>query len=153
MKQKAFTLIEVLVVVLIIGILSAFALPQYTKAVEKARAAEAFVVLRNLRDLQEIYYIANGEYASSFEQLGITEPEGNSFTYRIGSISVSASSRSKGYNLAFRYEHRNKTNFPANEVCGYDLGASNEDSAKAWCKKIGADTSVKESVNTWTLTL
>ncbi|MBQ9970620.1 MAG: prepilin-type N-terminal cleavage/methylation domain-containing protein [Elusimicrobiaceae bacterium] len=69
--KKGFTLIELLVVVLIIGILSAVAMPQYTKAVEKARAAEAISMVRAIRDAQQIYYMANGYYSNKVEDLDI----------------------------------------------------------------------------------
>ena len=72
--HHAFTLIELLVVVLIIGILSAIALPQYQRAVEKARAAEAFVIIRAIADANRRYYLANGEYTWSLTDLDIEVP-------------------------------------------------------------------------------
>lgn len=76
MKNAGFTLIELLVVVLIVGILAAVALPQYQRAVEKARVTEAYVLARYFKDAEEVYRLANGEYTDSFAELGADIPSG-----------------------------------------------------------------------------
>ena len=73
-NQKAFTLIELLVVVLIIGILAAVAVPQYQKTVEKAKATQALTLLKSVYQAQQNYYLANGEYAGSFDELSVDIP-------------------------------------------------------------------------------
>ncbi len=72
--KKGFTLIELLVVVLIIGILSAVALPQYTKAVEKSRATEAVTLLGNLLNAEQIYKMSTGSYTNDLTVLDLEMP-------------------------------------------------------------------------------
>ena len=74
-NKQAFTLIELLVVVLIIGILAAVAVPQYQKAVLKSQYNALKPLVKTVADAEEVYYLANGQYASTIEELDVNFPE------------------------------------------------------------------------------
>ncbi len=73
---RGFTLIELLIVVVIIGILASIAIPKFGAVREKAYLAAARADLRNLANLQDVYYNDNYTYTTSTTDLGFDNTEG-----------------------------------------------------------------------------
>lgn len=179
-SRSGFTLIELLVVVLIIGILSAIALPQYEKAVEKAKATQAMTMMSSIVEAVKVYYMTNGTYPSKFEELDVQVP----FTGKTSSYVYSPSidhtdwkstedwnmmiytwtNPAHGYgikcmrnsgkykNAGFHYFfHRSKGDAPLNQLfCGEDTTGGFSGTAGSYCKKIIGGTQYK---NGWAYTL
>ena len=117
---SGFTLIELLVVVLIVGILSAVALPQYQTAVDKARYTQHLTLARNIKDAQERHYLANGSYTDSYEDLDIELPAGGTIK-KIGSGSRMEYPDGFFYDMYTFYVVGGKPEL-ARVVYGYDQG-------------------------------
>jgi prepilin-type N-terminal cleavage/methylation domain-containing protein len=79
-NAKGFTLIELLIVVVIIGILAAIAIPKFANTKEKAYVAAMKSDLRNLVTAQESYFADNVTYTTSLTNLNFTSSTGVTVT-------------------------------------------------------------------------
>jgi prepilin-type N-terminal cleavage/methylation domain-containing protein len=70
-KQLGFTLVELAVVVVIIGVLASFAVPRFISSVERTKAGEAFNYLATIHGSQERYAVRQGTYASDLDDLDV----------------------------------------------------------------------------------
>jgi len=86
-NQKGFTLIELLIVVVIIGILAAIAIPKFANTKEKAYVASMKSDLRNLITAQEAYFSDNNsQYAQSTANLGTNYKASSGITVTLNSV-------------------------------------------------------------------
>ena len=74
--QRGFTLIELLIVVVIIGILAAIAIPKFTSVREKAFRSAMMSDLKNLASSQEVYHNSEYSYASTTTAAQATASDG-----------------------------------------------------------------------------
>ncbi|OGX41882.1 MAG: hypothetical protein A3G91_05855 [Omnitrophica WOR_2 bacterium RIFCSPLOWO2_12_FULL_50_9] len=70
-EQSAFTLIELIFAIVIIGVLASLAIPRYTYTMEKMRLAEGLQILETLRSAQDAYRTETGTYANDPDLLDV----------------------------------------------------------------------------------
>ncbi len=75
-QRTGFTLIELLIVVVVLGILAAVAIPKFSQAKGRTRAAAIRSDLRNLATAQEEYLSIHGVYADAVDDLDYTSSDG-----------------------------------------------------------------------------
>ena len=75
-RRQGFTLIELLIVVVIIGILAAIAIPKFANTKEKAYVAQMKTDLRNLVNAEEAFFADSVKYTSTITQLKYKQSTG-----------------------------------------------------------------------------
>jgi len=150
--NQGFTLIELLVVVLIIGVLSAIALPQYQTAVERSRSTEALTQMSAIREAAERYHSQHESWPASFNKLDVDIPANSNCTSGYGGknfclsffttgcpgnfcIEATRSRASHAYKLTTQVTENTNGTYSATRQCAKTSNSDDEE-ADSYCYAI-----------------
>ena len=80
-STQGFTLVEILVSMVILGVLAAIAVPSYLNQTQKARFAEAKTYVLNMNRLQQAFYMEKGTFADDISRLSLGNTSSASYSY------------------------------------------------------------------------
>lgn len=89
--QQGLTLIELMIVIVIVSILAAVAIPSYDNSVRKSRRAEAQSVLTSVMQQQERFFMNNMTYSTDLATVGFTNLSSGSVVSENGFYNIAAS--------------------------------------------------------------
>lgn len=78
-KQHGFTLIELMIAVVILGIIASIALPSYFEHVKRTARSEAITSLLDAANKQEQFFVDNRQYTTNLANLGVVTPTEHGF--------------------------------------------------------------------------
>ncbi len=89
-RHRGFTLVELMITVVVLGVIVAVALPSFMDSIRKGRRSEAFAALSALQQAQERYRSNNPSYADTLAKVSIATPTapGGYYALSIGSPSA-----------------------------------------------------------------
>ena len=147
--DQGFTLIELLVVIIIIGILSAIALPSFLNQAKKARQSEAKTYVGSLNRGQQAFYTENDTFTSSVDAMGVGVA-----TQTANYVYIAATNVSTGTNL-FAANYSSSANGGSGlknyggVVSLRTAGTNSEVTSQAFmCETVNVDVSGSDAVNT-----
>ena len=169
--NKGFTLLELLVVVLILGILAAMALPQYFKAVERSRMAEAETLMNSISMAQRRKFMQINAYADDFRGLDVSPQEstgrlyhtkgdpltganGNGFfielggtAFPVGGIQATREHNGNALSSSLQYQYRLLRYYQSDDVTCLGTNQAGRELCADYC---GIDTPVRICCNNGT---
>ena len=106
-SEKGFTLVELMIVVVIIGILASIAIPKFSSLIGKTKATEAKTILGTIVQAEKSYYFTSNAYvdfnaaladpaadgSTNCPPIGFQQPEGARFTYGFATLTATAKER------------------------------------------------------------
>jgi len=95
MRQRGFTLMELMIVVAIVGVLAAVAIPSYQESVRKSRRAEARSQLLEVAQYLQRFYSQNDSYAAAKDGTAVAIPT------ELARVPRTAASGAQSYDISF----------------------------------------------------